>query len=146
MALEIDALRSNIRLLGDTLGMVIVEQEGEDLLELEERARKLGRAGRRGSADAIERLVEFVGSLDLEQQALVLRAFAVYFQLANIAEQHHRIRRRRAYENERRTPPESLADAEERLGRLDEPARHISVELVLTSHPTEATRRTVLRA
>ena len=146
MATDTDALRSNIRLLGDTLGLVIVEQEGEELLELEERARKLGRAGRRGSTEAIEQLVEFVGSLDLERQALVLRAFAVYFQLANIAEQHHRIRRRRAYESEGRTPPESLADAEERLGTLADAARHVSVELVLTSHPTEATRRTVLRA
>lgn len=146
MTADTDALRSNIRLLGYTLGLVIVEQEGEELLELEERARKLGRAGRRGSAEAIEQLVEFAGSLDLEQQALVLRAFAVYFQLANIAEQHHRIRRRRAYESEGRTPPESLADAEERLGSLTDAARAASVELVLTSHPTEATRRTVLRA
>jgi phosphoenolpyruvate carboxylase len=142
---DTDAVRSNIRLLGDTLGLVIVEQEGEDLLALEERARKLAIAGRRGSAEAIEQLVAFLGPLDLERQALVLRAFAVYFQLANIAEQHHRIRRRRAYENEGRTPPESLADAEERLGTLAEAARHASVELVLTSHPTEATRRTVLR-
>ena len=145
MTADTDRLRANIRLLGDTLGLVIVEQEGEELLELEERARKLGRAGRRGSAEAIEQLVEFAGSLDLERQALVLRAFAVYFQLANIAEQHHRIRRRRAYESEGRTPPESLGDAEQRLGTLADAARHAAVELVLTSHPTEATRRTVLR-
>jgi phosphoenolpyruvate carboxylase len=145
MTADTDALRSNIRLLGDTLGLVIVEQEGEELLALEERARKLALAGRRGSAEAMEQLVEFAGSLDLDRQALVLRAFAVYFQLANIAEQHHRIRRRRAYENEGRTPPESLADAEERLGTLADAAQRVSVELVLTSHPTESTRRTVLR-
>jgi phosphoenolpyruvate carboxylase len=142
---ETQALRRDVRLLGDTLGLVIVEQEGDEILELEERARRLSLAGRRGSAEAMEQLVEFVGSLDLEQQALVLRAFAVYFQLVNIAEQHHRIRRRRAYENEGRIPPESLADAEQRLGTLEDAARHASVELVLTSHPTEATRRTVLR-
>ena len=146
MTSETDALRRDVRLLGDTLGLVIVEQEGEEMLELEERARRLGLAGRRGSAEAMQQLVEFVGSLDLEQQALVLRAFAVYFQLVNIAEQHHRIRRRRAYENEGRIPPESLADAEQRLGTLDDAAGRTSVELVLTSHPTEATRRTVLRA
>jgi hypothetical protein len=143
---ETDALRRDVRLLGDTLGLVIVEQEGEEILELEERVRRLSLAGRRGSAEAMEQLVEFVGSLDLEQQALVLRAFAVYFHLVNIAEQHHRIRRRRAYENEGRTPPESLADAEQRLGTLEDAARDASVELVLTSHPTEATRRTILRA
>src|SRR5207247_4365195 len=90
---DTDALRSNTRRLGDTLGLVIVEQEGEELLALEERARKLAIAGRRGSAEAMEQLVAFLGPLDLERQALVLRAFAVYFQLANIAEQHHRIRR-----------------------------------------------------
>jgi phosphoenolpyruvate carboxylase len=146
MASETDALRRDVRLLGDTLGLVIVEQEGEEILELEERARRLSLAGRRGSTEAVEQLVEFVGSLHLEQQSLVLRAFAVYFQLVNIAEQHHRIRRRRAYENEGRVPPESLADAEQRLGTLEYAARHASVELVLTSHPTEATRRTVLRA
>jgi phosphoenolpyruvate carboxylase len=138
-------LRANIRLLGEILGEVIVEQEGEELLELEERVRKLARAGRREEEGATEQLMELVGSLDLEQQAIVLRAFSIYFQLANIAEQHHRVRRRRAYELEGRTPPESLADAQERLGDLSEAASRLSVELVLTAHPTEATRRTVLR-
>jgi phosphoenolpyruvate carboxylase len=138
-----DALRANVRLLGAILGEVIVEQEGVELLELEERVRKLARAGRRGYAAAMDQLVELVSSLELEQQALVLRAFAIYFQLANVAEQHHRVRRRRAYEREGRTPPESLADARERIGAVD--ASHIRVELVLTAHPTEATRRTILR-
>ncbi len=139
------ALHANVRLLGEILGRVIVEQEGEDLLELEERVRKLARAGRRGYEEARTQLVELVASLDLDRQALVLRSFATYFQLANIAEQHHRVRRRRAYEHEGRIPRESLADARERLGSLDEAARALSVELVLTAHPTEATRRTVLR-
>src|SRR4051812_39183789 len=143
-----EALRANIRLLGDTLGHVIVEQEGEDVLELEERVRKLARAGRRGYPEAGDQLVALVGTLDLAQQALVLRSFAIYFQLANIAEQHHRVRRRRAYEHEGRIPPESLADARERLGddEFEQAAGRLSVELVLTAHPTEATRRTVLRA
>src|SRR5215471_11594153 len=91
MASETDALRRDVRLLGDTLGLVIVEQEGEEILGLEERARRLSLAGRRGSAEAVAQLVEF-------------------------------------------------------LGTLEDAARHASVELVLTSHPTEATRRTVLRA
>jgi len=142
---ETTALRANIRLLGETLGLVLVEQVGPWLLGLEERARKLALAGRRGSEEAMEQLVAFAKTLELDHQALVLRAFAVYFQLANIAEQHHRIRRRRAYEHEGRTPPESLADAEERLGSLERAAQHASVEIVLTAHPTESTRRTVLR-
>ena len=81
----------------------------------------------------------------------MLRAFALYFQLANIAEQHHRLRRRREYLRERRTPRESLAEAFELLAGVDEEelarrARHVSLELVLTAHPTEATRRTILAA
>jgi phosphoenolpyruvate carboxylase len=141
------ALRANVRLLGEILGQVIVEQEGEELLELEERVRKLARAGRRGYEQATEELTAIVRGLELDRQALVLRAFAIYFQLANIAEQHHRVRRRRAYELEGRTPPESLADAGERIGSRDlaAAAAGLSVELVLTAHPTEATRRTVLR-
>lgn len=138
-------LRANIRLLGEILGTVIVEQEGEELLALEERVRKLARAGRRGYAEATDELSAIVGGLDLETQARVLRAFALYFQLANIAEQHHRVRRRRAYEHEGRTPPESLADALERIGDRELGTPGVSVELVLTAHPTEATRRTVLR-
>jgi phosphoenolpyruvate carboxylase len=83
----------------------------------------------------------------------VLRAFSLYFQLANLAEQHHRLRRRRQYEHEQRTPRESLADAFARLERsgvgkrqLNAAGRRISLELVLTAHPTESTRRTVLAA
>ena len=64
--------------------------------------------GRGGSREALR---AEVAALGLERQAAVLRAFALFFQLANIAEQHHRIRRRRAYEAEGRVPRESLADA-----------------------------------
>ena len=81
------------------------------------------------------------------------RAFALFFQLVNIAEQHHRIRRRREYEAEGRIPRESLADAFATLDRagvdddaLRAAAGRLQVELVLTAHPTEATRRTVLEA
>jgi len=148
-----DALRANVRLLGGILGEVLVEQEGEELFELEERIRSLSRAGREGDAAAASELRETVSALDLERQARVLRAFALYFQLANIAEQHHRLRRRRAYEHEGRVPRESVADALARLERsgvgADEvraAAGRLSVELVLTAHPTEATRRGILRA
>jgi phosphoenolpyruvate carboxylase len=140
------AIRANVRLLGDLLGEVLVEQEGEWLLELEERVRRLARDARDGSEAAFVELGEAVAALPLERQALVLRAFALYFQLANIAEQHHRLRRRRQYEHEGRPPRESLAEAVQLLEGtdLEEAVRRLSVELVLTAHPTEATRRTVL--
>ena len=111
------ALRANVRQLGDLLGHVLVEQEGEELLEAVERVRRLARAGREGDRGAGSELAEVVGGLDLKAQALVLRAFGLYFQLANIAEQHHRLRRRRAYEHEGRLPAESLNDAFARVGR-----------------------------
>src|SRR6266545_2748151 len=135
-------LRRDIRLLGDVLGRVLVEQEGQELLDAEERIRLLSRQAREGAPR--EELREAVRGLELKQQASIIRAFAIYFQLVNIAEQHHRLRRRREYELEQRVPRESLRDAFSRLG--DRPAPSLSLELVLTAHPTEATRRTVLGA
>jgi len=133
---------------------VLVEQGGPGLLRDEERIRELSRRARAsGSAAARSRLAGAVAALPLERQGDVLRAFAMYFQLANLAEQHHRLRRRRQYEHEQRTPLESLAEALARLERsgvtqrrLAAAARKLSLELVLTAHPTEATRRTVLAA
>ena len=135
-------LRRDVRLLGDVLGRVLVEQEGEELLAAEERIRLLSRQAREGAPRA--ELREAVRGLALEQQASVIRAFAIYFQLVNIAEQHHRVRRRREYELEQRVPRESLRAAFDRLG--DRPAPRLSLELVLTAHPTESTRRTILAA
>jgi phosphoenolpyruvate carboxylase len=133
-------------MLGEILGHVLVEQGGHGLLEDEERIRALARSARAG--EGAEPLAEAVRGLSLERQGLVLRAFAIYFQLANVAEQHHRLRRLGQYEH---APKESLAAAVERVERegvepraLDAAARTISLELVLTAHPTEATRRTVL--
>src|SRR4029077_5613244 len=145
-------LRRDVRLLGEILGRVLVEQEGEDLLAEEERIRTLSRearaAGATGPRSALSRTVR---ALPLGRQAKVLRAFGLYFQLANIAEQHHRLRRRRQYEHEGRPPRESLdaAFAELEEAGIDdaallEAAAGISLELVLTAHPTEATRRTIL--
>jgi phosphoenolpyruvate carboxylase len=147
-------LRRDIRLLGDVLGRVLVEQEGQELLDEEERIRLLAREARRsGEPSRREELRTTVAELDPERRALVLRAFGIYFQLANLAEQHHRLRRRREYEHEQRVPRESLAEAVARLrsagveqDEVERVARGLSLELVLTAHPTEATRRTVLAA
>ena len=124
------------------------------MLADEEHIRGLSRRARSADgAAARSRLESAVAALPLERQADVLRAFSLYFQLVNLAEQHHRLRRRRQYERERRLPRESLAEAFaqlERAGvskrRLAAAGRRVSLELVLTAHPTEATRRTVLAA
>ena len=135
-------LRRDVRLLGDLLGRVLVEQEGETLLADVEHVRALAREERQsGRRDELQAAVE---ALPLARQASVLRAFALYFQLANTAEQHHRLRRRREYGQEQRVRPESLAAIFARLG--EHPRADVSLELVLTAHPTEATRRSVLAA
>src|SRR5436190_11315391 len=132
-------VRRDVRLLGDLLGRVLVEQEDETLLADVEHVRALAREARRGAPrDELHAAVE---RLPFERRTSVLRAFALYFQLANVAEQHHRIRRRRAYVHEGHVPRESLDAALSQLG--GRPAE-VSLELVLTAHPTEATRRTVL--
>src|SRR4051794_30762338 len=144
-----EPLRRDIRLLGTILGDVLVEQVGSSLLESVERVRLLAReAGERGQVAAVGEAVRTLGASD---QALVLRAFGLYFQLANIAEQHHRLRRRRAREPGDEPMRETLAEALRALADVPEDerarrARQAFVGLVLTAHPTEATRRTTLLA
>jgi phosphoenolpyruvate carboxylase len=135
-------LRRDVRLLGAVLGRVLVEQEGPRLLEVVEEIRKAARQARReGAAARVE--VE----LRDDEQGLVLRAFGLYFQLANLAEQHHRLRRRREDARRGEVSRESLAEAFESLEGADlERATGTEIRLVLTAHPTEATRRTVLLA
>src|SRR4051812_28044527 len=128
-------------MLGEILGTVLVEQEGAWLLDLVERIRRDARAARRDGT-----VVDVDPALGAREQALVLRAFGLYFQLANLAEQHHRLRRRREDAHEGRVSRESLESALTQLGDVDERARETSIRLVLTAHPTEATRRTVLLA
>ena len=115
-----EPLRRDVRMLGDLLGQVLVEQGGPELLETEERLRLLNRELRNDpdgpDVAAREREVdEIVASLDVATEVGVIRAFSIYFQLVNAAEQHHRVRRRRARDAEReaegRAQPESLAAA-----------------------------------
>jgi len=147
----VEPLRADVHLLGDLLGQVLVEQEGESFLALEERIRALARSARSGGDR--QELDEAVAGLDVAAKDRVLAAFSLFFQLANIAEQHHRVRRLRDYEREGAVGRESLADAVEQLratgvtgDELSDAARRLHVEPVLTAHPTEATRRTVLAA
>jgi len=141
-ASRMEAVRRDVRLLGDTLGRVLVEQEGESLLGDVEHVRALSRAARQGErGDELRAAVE---ALPLARQASVLRAFALYFQLANVAEQHNRIRRRRDYAREERVARESLAAAFAEI--VNAPPADVALKLVLTAHPTEAARRTVLAA
>jgi phosphoenolpyruvate carboxylase len=151
-------LRADIRRLGDLLGETLKRFGGELLFEIEEGVRALCkrlRGARAGEeADATEReLKRLLRGLSLDETIGVIRAFSVYFQLVNIAEQYHRIRRKRFYEL--RTPDQpqrgSLAETLRRLRRdfsdanlLQRVVDRLEIMPVMTAHPTEAARRTLL--
>lgn len=147
-----EALKRDISTLGHILGDTLVEQEGLALLELEESVRALAkerrRRGRRGPAAA--RMRELVEGLDAPTAEKVARAFTHYFQLVNLAEQHHRTRRRRDYAREGEAQPGSLAAEMQGIAsalpieRFAEVLARTTIELVFTAHPSEAQRRTVL--
>ncbi|MBN1206577.1 MAG: phosphoenolpyruvate carboxylase [Myxococcaceae bacterium] len=150
-------LRRDVRLLGRLLGEVIIEQQGQELFELEEQVRHLAIQRRRGPkpgrrATAAE-LAALLQKLPLEQAEPVLRAFAMYFQLVNLAEQHHRIRRFRSHASDLEASPQrgsleaallTLKQARVPAERVREALRAMRVTLTLTAHPTQAARRTLL--
>jgi phosphoenolpyruvate carboxylase len=147
-------LREDIHQLGELLGEVLREQGGEELYELAEGDRRT--AIRRRSGDAGVAL-ELRARVQGRRPALardLLRAFASYFQLANVAEKVHRIRRRREYflADSGRPQPQgvlaTLAELKDQglgLPEVLELLRLLRIEPVLVAHPTEAARRTGLR-
>jgi phosphoenolpyruvate carboxylase len=149
---EIDLrLREDVRLLGELLGDTIRAQHGEDFLARIELIRKGAKAARRGSEQGARQLGETLDGLREDQLLPMARAFNQFLNLANIAEQYHRIRRRRADE----TPPfeaQALSELLARLRReghagpaLAERLAGLEIELVLTAHPTEVARRTLIQ-
>ena len=150
-----DPLAREVRLLGALLGQVIVEQEGDELFELVERLRRSAIQGRRGSPADRSALREATGSLAPPQAEAVIRAFTIYFLLINLAEERHRVRvlGRRERRAGGRPTPESLAGHVRRLASdpvraadLEAVIGRLRVSLVLTAHPTEVRRRTLLVA
>ncbi|MFI9660878.1 Phosphoenolpyruvate carboxylase [Pseudomonas aeruginosa] len=112
---EIDArLREDVHQLGELLGDTIREQYGPRFLDKIELIRKGAKAARRGSAEGAQQLTATLDGLEEDELLPVARAFNQFLNLANIAEQYHRIRRRRPNEPE---PFENLV-LEELLGRL----------------------------
>ncbi len=144
-------LHDDVRLLGALLGDTLKAQGGAQLYDTVERVRALAKDARRGATDVAE-LERVLRDLSVPDALDVARAFAHFLGLANIAEQHHRIRRRRDYQRDQSKPPQrgSFADSFTRLlagglapAALHEAARALRVELVLTAHPTEVVRRTL---
>jgi len=137
-------LRDDIRLLGTLLGETLQAQEGPRLFDTVERVRALTKTD-------FATLDQTLQALELGEALTVARAFAQFLSLANIAEQHHRIRRRRDYERTTDAPQRgSFQDGFSLLladgvtpDALYEHVRSLQIELVLTAHPTEIVRRTL---
>ena len=152
MADPFDALRRDISDLGHILGDTLVEQEGPGLLALEEAIRALAKLRRKRDrrGPSATSMLSMIRTLDAGTAEKVARAFTHYFQLVNLAEQHHRARRRRDYAREQKPQPGSLAfelrELATRSSRVDLEAllARMSITLVFTAHPSEAQRRTVL--
>ena len=147
-----DLLRRDARLLADMLGEVILDLEGREAFDLVEEVRTLARDRRAGRHAAEAELDARIATLDNRQAEVVARAFSVFFDLVNIAEDRQRVRVLRDRERQRDPLPltESLASgiadlrdrgftAAEVLQSLD----RLSVELVFTAHPSEAKRRSI---
>ena len=91
------ALRDDVRLLGDLLGETLTRSGGEVLLERVERVRGLSKDARAGNDESFRTLASELAQLPSSDALPLARAFSHFLNLANIAEQHHRIRRRREY-------------------------------------------------
>ena len=148
-----DPLAREVKLVGALLGQVIVEQEGPELFELVESLRRTAIRRRRDASDTLlGDLRDLLQARPLAELLAVARAFTAYFLLINLAEEKHRVRTLRRRERAG-TLPESIADAVGQLARARVPNADVRTLLdrlllrpVLTAHPTEARRRTVLVA
>jgi len=154
-------LRRDVRSLGILLGRVLVEQEGEVFFAVVEQLRRLmiqhreqfsAESAKKLDADLMAQAREIVGGLSVEQAYRVTKAFAIYFELANLAETNHRKRRRRAarIRADKARVDGSFRGTLVRLRASGVPAhaildslRNIQVTPVFTAHPTEITRHTI---
>jgi phosphoenolpyruvate carboxylase len=148
-------LRRDVGLLGRLLGRVLEESGGPALLEDVERLRRATIA-LRGAHDHREaaraEVVELVAGFDLDRAELVARAFTVYFQLVNLAEEQHRVRTLRERSRDQGPVRESFEAAVQEVRAAAGDAGlaalldRLEVMPVLTAHPTEARRRAVVDA
>jgi phosphoenolpyruvate carboxylase len=146
-------LSQTIHLLGDLLGQVISEQESPQVFELEERIRSAAKARRSGAPEAGNTLTNQVALLDSNDARAIATAFSLYFDLVNLAEEHYRVNALHDQAQERHPLPindsigEAIAELEQRGvtgGEMADLLARLQIELVLTAHPTEAKRRTIL--
>ncbi|MBI4003517.1 MAG: phosphoenolpyruvate carboxylase [Candidatus Omnitrophica bacterium] len=148
-------LRRDVHFVGELLGQVLIHQEGRAFFDVEERIRQLAiRIRRRSSAQGDAALRRLLGQLPMASAEKIIRAFSVYFQLVNMAEESHRLRRKRYYEALPGFHPQrgSIEDVVHRLHAARVPfetlvkrSEDLAITLVLTAHPTQALPPTILR-
>ncbi len=146
--LDYASLRGNVSLLGRMLGDTIAAAEGDDFLQLIEQIRSLSKRAREGFGEARNELEALLLNLGSEELVPVARAFSQFLNLANIADQHHNVSREA---DELLSASRTLANDLGELIAEGVPARQViaavhelRIELVLTAHPTEITRRTLI--
>jgi phosphoenolpyruvate carboxylase len=147
-------LRRDVKLLGQILGEILVNHGGTELLDKVEKIRIMCKSLRtQFDKEIYAELKNEISSLNSPMRKQVIRAFSMYFHLINVAEQNHRIRRRRQYhlEDDTIVQPDSIESAILSLKEHDineETIQNVlntlSLELVITAHPTEATKRSIL--
>lgn len=147
-------LRRDIKTLGHILGEILVHHGGMKLLEKVEKLRVMAITLRKNDdKDIYNEIKEEIVNLDPPMRKQVIRAFSIYFHLINAAELNHRIRRRREYQlqDDHVVQKASIESAILSLkeNKIDEATiqnvlNTISLELVITAHPTEATKRSVI--
>lgn len=143
------SLRENVRLLGDCLGESMSNHLGEGFLEKVENIRQLSKDGRQSGDSAA--LIQALEALEDKEIVPVARAFNQFLNLSNIAEQYHRVHRRRTNES-LGVYHNPIGDLLTRLSKQNFTAEQMiaslqsqSIELVLTAHPTEVVRRSLIR-
>lgn len=148
-------LHEDVRWLAAALGQVIRRLEGDAAFETVEALRRATRSRRHGDPDApsLAQLLQLVDALPVDRAASTARAFTLFFLLINTAEQVHRVRRTRDYQRREGVAPQpasarqvmlSLRDAGVDKHAIASAIRALQVRPVLTAHPTESTRRTLL--
>ena len=145
-----EALRDDVRMLGDSLGQTIEKHLGKKFLEKIERVRKLAKAGRHGTEKDRDNLLTELKGLSEDEMLPVARGFTQFLNLANIAEEHHRVRRHQEICDLEAT--DSYVQLLKRLKKegisvtkIQQTLAEMQVDLVLTAHPTEVNRRTLIQ-
>ena len=142
------ALRANVSMLGQLLGKSIKDHQGQVFLDKIETIRQLAKSSRKGNEADRERLLETLRTLSDDELLPVARAFSQFLNLANVAEQFHTISR--SCEEQVCTPdPLEQMFTKLKASNLSQESiiqavRELDIDLVLTAHPTEVTRRTLI--